>query len=168
MLYLGVLEPSPLGPLLVLADDDGVLRRLEFWGKQEPSLIGPELEAQGHEFRQDREAVGEAISQLNEYFDRKREVFNLRLEPEGTDFQRLIWSCLRHIPYGVCWSYGQVAQLSGNPKAVRAVGLANNKNPIPIIIPCHRVIGANGSLTGYGGGLDIKNHLLVHEGYLLL
>lgn len=168
MLYLGSLEPSPVGPLLILSDEKGVLRRIEFWGSQSPSNIGPELEAQGHQFGESRDAIAHVITQLNQYFAKEREEFELQLEPEGTDFQRLVWSCLREIPYGICRSYGQIAEAAGNPKAVRAVGSANNKNPIPIVIPCHRVIGSDGSMVGYGGGLEIKHQLLVHEGYLLI
>lgn len=168
MLFLGALEPSILGPLLVLSDKNGVLRRIEFWGRQAPSLVEPELEAQGHQYREDPEAVGHILIQLRQYFSREREEFDLKLDPEGTDFQRQVWSALTEIPYGTCWSYGRVAQAIGNPKSVRAVGSANNKNPIPIVIPCHRVIGADGSMVGYGGGLEIKHRLLVHEGYLLI
>jgi methylated-DNA-[protein]-cysteine S-methyltransferase len=105
----------------------------------------------------------EASKQLLEYLDGKREQFTVKLRPEGTDFQKKVWEVLKSIPYGTTVSYGEVAKAVGNPKACRAVGMANNKNPIMIMIPCHRVIGANGKLVGYGGGLEIKEWLLSLE-----
>jgi methylated-DNA-[protein]-cysteine S-methyltransferase len=102
----------------------------------------------------------EAIKQLNEYFDGKRSSFDLQLQPQGTEFQNKVWKALIEIPFGETRSYGEIAKIIGNEKASRAVGMANNKNPIPIIVPCHRVIGANGKLVGYAGGLDIKEMLL--------
>lgn len=101
-----------------------------------------------------------AEAQLIEYIEGKRKYFNLPIAPEGTDFQKRVWERLIQIPYGKTKSYGEIAAETGNPKASRAVGNANNKNPIAIIIPCHRVIGKNGKLTGYAGGLDIKKTLL--------
>ena len=103
-------------------------------------------------------------SQLNEYFNRKRKDFDLPLDQSGTDFQKQIWQGLITIPFGKSASYKDIANLANNPKAVRAVGAANGKNPISIIVPCHRVIGSNGKLTGYAGGLDRKKWLLSHEG----
>ena len=102
----------------------------------------------------------EAIKQLNEYLDGKRSCFDLPLEPKGTEFQKKVWNALKEIPCGETRSYGEIAKIIGNEKASRAVGMANNKNPIPIIVPCHRVIGANGKLVGYAGGIDIKEKLL--------
>lgn len=101
--------------------------------------------------------------QLNEYFTSKRTTFDLELAPEGTEFQLRVWTALQSIPFGETRSYGEVAKQIGEPKAVRAVGAANGRNPIPIIIPCHRVIGANGSMTGFGGGIDTKVRLLALE-----
>jgi methylated-DNA-[protein]-cysteine S-methyltransferase len=101
-----------------------------------------------------------AGKQLMEYFIGSRKIFELPLAPEGTDFQKMVWKALLTIPYGETNSYKEIAEKIGNPKACRAVGMANNKNPISIFIPCHRVIGANGKLVGYAGGLDIKEHLL--------
>lgn len=101
-----------------------------------------------------------AYLQLKEYFEGKRKVFDLPLAPEGTPFQKRVWQALLEIPYGQTVCYGEIAERTGNKKASRAVGMANNRNPIAIVIPCHRVIGKNGSLTGYGGGLDIKEKLL--------
>jgi methylated-DNA-[protein]-cysteine S-methyltransferase len=101
--------------------------------------------------------------QLREYFQGKRTAFDLRLHPKGTPFQKAIWKALLDIPYGQTRSYGDIAKAAGRPKAVRAVGLANGRNPLPIIVPCHRVIGANGRLVGYGGGLPVKQALLDRE-----
>lgn len=104
--------------------------------------------------------------QLQEYFDGKRQAFDLPLDQQGTDFQRSIWMQLMHIPFGRTVSYQDIASTINNPKAVRAVGAANGKNPVPIIVPCHRVIGSNGALTGYAGGLERKAWLLRHEARL--
>lgn len=102
----------------------------------------------------------EAARQLHDYLAGKRQLFELPLEPEGTEFQRNVWLALQEVPYGETRSYRQIAERIARPKACRAVGMANNRNPISIFIPCHRVIGANGKLVGYGGGLHIKEHLL--------
>jgi len=104
-----------------------------------------------------------AAKQLEEYFAGERREFDLPLDPQGTQFQRSVWNALLKIPYGETKSYMQIAKMVDNPKACRAVGMANNKNPIWIVIPCHRVIGADGSLTGYGGGLEMKQRLLELE-----
>ena len=109
-----------------------------------------------------------AIEQLNEYFEGKRTTFDLPLAPEGTKFQRQVWSTLRSIPFGSTISYSRLSEKLGNPKAIRAVGRANGQNPIPIIIPCHRVVGSNNELVGYAGGIERKRRLLQHEGALLL
>lgn len=104
--------------------------------------------------------IKETINQLEEYFQGKRKSFDLPFEPSGTEFQKSVWNELLRIPYGETCSYGEIAKRIGNPKASRAIGMANNRNPISIIIPCHRVIGASGKLVGYGGGIDIKEKLL--------
>lgn len=104
--------------------------------------------------------IKETINQLEEYFSGKRKSFDIPFEPKGTEFQKSVWNELLKIPYGETCSYGEIAKRIGNPKASRAIGMANNRNPISIIIPCHRVIGASGKLVGYGGGLDIKEILL--------
>lgn len=109
------------------------------------------------------EIIYEAKRQLAEYFNGKRQEFDLPLAPKGTPFQQAVWQALREIPYGETASYGEIAAKVGNPKASRAVGMANNRNPIAIIVPCHRVVGANGSLTGYAGGLGKKDFLLSLE-----
>jgi methylated-DNA-[protein]-cysteine S-methyltransferase len=108
-----------------------------------------------------------ARNQLAEYFAGNRTAFDLPLDASGSDFERQVWTLLRAIPYGATTSYGELARRLGDVKLSRAVGAANGKNPIPIIVPCHRVIGANGDLTGFGGGIDRKRWLLEHEGALL-
>lgn len=112
------------------------------------------------------ELIKKTFNQLEEYFCDQRTAFNIPLAPEGTAFQKKVWEALRQIPYGETKTYGQVAAAIGNPKACRAVGMANNRNPIGIIIPCHRVIGSNGKLVGYAGGINIKEQLLKIEGAL--
>jgi methylated-DNA-[protein]-cysteine S-methyltransferase len=112
--------------------------------------------------------IDEALRQLDAYFARSLRVFDLPLDLQGTAFQCLVWDRLRTIPYGQTVSYQDVADAIGKPRAVRAVGMANGKNPISIVVPCHRVIGSDGRLVGYGGGLWRKEWLLRHEGYLML
>ena len=109
---------------------------------------------------QETPLIKEACRQLSEYLKGERKTFDLPLNPKGTDFQKCVWRALCDIPYGETRTYKQIAEAIGNPKAVRAVGMANNRNPITIIVPCHRVIGANGKLVGYGGGLEMKEFLL--------
>ena len=110
--------------------------------------------------------IKKTVSQLEEYFKGKRQHFDVPLTYEGTAFQQSVWKSLQKIPYGETRSYKEIATMAGNPKACRAAGMANNRNPIVIIIPCHRVIGADGSLTGYGGGLEKKRYLLELENRL--
>ena len=112
----------------------------------------------------ERTLLDEAFRQLEAYLDGRLTVISLPVAPAGTPFQRRVWAVLQTIPYGETRSYGQVAAAVGNPKATRAVGMANNRNPIAIVIPCHRVIGADGTLVGYGGGLELKRRLLELEG----
>lgn len=146
---------SPIGPLLLVADDRG-LRSIEFVNGRRPVQADPE-------WNDNPEPLGETIHQLRAYFAGKLEAFDLPLAPAGTPFQLTVWKRLCEIPYGETISYGELARRIGNPNASRAVGLANGSNPIPIVIPCHRVIGSNGKLTGYGGGLPIKEKLLALE-----
>ena len=113
--------------------------------------------------QKDTPLISSAKRQLDEYFQGKRKSFDLPLAPSGTQFQQKVWNALCTIPYGETRSYKEIAAQIQNPKGCRAVGMANNRNPIMIIIPCHRVIGSNGSLVGYAGGLDIKQWLLAHE-----
>jgi methylated-DNA-[protein]-cysteine S-methyltransferase len=147
---------SPVGPLLLAGDELG-LRRVSF----ENSRRSIPLE---RDWKRDSGPFAEVISQLQAYFDRQLKDFDLPLSLEGTEFQLCVWRSLRTIPYGETISYAQLAKRIGKTNAVRAVGLANGSNPIPIIIPCHRVVGSNGSLTGFGGGLPIKKKLLALEG----
>ena len=109
-------------------------------------------------------AHADVVRQLDEYFEGRRRVFDLPLDPCGSSFQKVVWSNVARIPFGRIASYSEIAHLVGRPGASRAVGAANGSNPIPLVIPCHRVVGADGSLTGYGGGLPAKRWLLVHEG----
>lgn len=146
---------SPIGKLQIIADDDAVLEvRFE-------SKIA--VEEQSGSRVAENEILRAAKSQLAAYFNGELTEFNLPLRPVGTDFQRKVWQQLTRIPFGTTTSYGAIAALIGSPLASRAVGAANGKNPIPIVIPCHRVIGQNGSLTGFGGGLPIKQKLLEVE-----
>jgi methylated-DNA-[protein]-cysteine S-methyltransferase len=142
---------SPVGPLTLVGDGAG-LRQLLF-GHHKPQA----------EWRPDGKPLAEAACQLRAYFGGELKEFALTLAPEGTAFQLAVWRQLSQIPYGETISYGELARRVGNPKASRAVGLANGSNPIAIIVPCHRVIGSNGKLTGYGGGLPIKEQLLALE-----
>lgn len=145
---------TPVGRLL-LAREERDLRLINF---QRSRL--PRPDPRWHE---SPDAFDDVVSQLTEYFAGQRQRFELPLAPEGTPFQQRVWRELQDIPYGVTISYGQLAARIGQPTASRAVGLANGSNPLAIVIPCHRVIGANGTLTGYGGGLPIKERLLALE-----
>ena len=146
---------SPLGPLLLAANDRG-LCLLSFAASKRAILPQPD-------WTQDKAPFEEAILQLQAYFHGELKEFDLPLNLEGSTFQLRVWQSLRAIPFGETISYGELAQRIGQPKAARAVGLANSLNPIPIIVPCHRVIGSNGNLTGYGGGIRIKEKLLSFE-----
>ena len=146
---------SPLGNMLLAADERG-LRLISFASGKRP-------ERPQSDWQQNRAPFVETIRQLRSYFEGELENFDLPLSLEGTEFQLRVWRSLCDIPYGRTISYGQLACRVGNPKGARAVGLANGSNPIPIIVPCHRVIGTNGSLVGYGGGLSIKKALLFLE-----
>lgn len=142
-----------IGTLILTVDQDAVIR-LDLPGEQSPSIQS--------DFRTALQA--EAEKELQEYFRGVRKSFQLPLNPAGTPFQRKVWQELCRIPYGETATYGAIAARIGNPKAVRAVGQANHRNPIPILIPCHRVVAANGRLGGYGGGTDLKIKLLKLEG----
>ncbi|WP_305778086.1 methylated-DNA--[protein]-cysteine S-methyltransferase [Jatrophihabitans sp. GAS493] len=150
--------PSPVGPLLVKRDRIGITGLYFSTGRHPEWVSSTDADA-----TVDDGAFDDVRAQLEEYFAGRRTRFELELNPAGTDFQRRVWLALREIPYGKTKTYGEQAEAIGSPKAVRAVGLANGRNPISIIVPCHRVIGANGSLTGFGGGLEAKRWLLDHE-----
>ena len=142
---------SPIGEIL-LTGEGGALTRLYM----APFALDPV-------WRRDDAALAEPARQLAEYFAGERTEFEFELAPHGTEFQRRVWGLLLEIPYGETRTYGSLANELGNPRRVRAVGLANGRNPISIVVPCHRVIGADGSLVGYGGGLERKRALLAHE-----
>jgi methylated-DNA-[protein]-cysteine S-methyltransferase len=147
---------SPVGPLRLIARDDGALTHLLFVDDRLPALPPAGLRA-------DRAPFEDVIGQLEAYFAGARPAFDVPLAPAGTPFQRDAWMALRDIPYGHTRSYSEQAAALGRPRAIRAVGAANGRNPIAIVVPCHRVVGSRGSLTGYGGGLDRKRWLLAHE-----
>jgi methylated-DNA-[protein]-cysteine S-methyltransferase len=141
---------------LLLAGEDDALSLLYFQD-------GPHPLEPAADWLRDASAFTEAVEQLQEYFAGKRQRFSLQLAPEGTPFQLRVWQELRNIPYGETISYGELARRIGKPNASRAVGTANGRNPLSIVVPCHRVIGANGTLTGFGGGLENKRTLLALE-----
>ena len=147
--------PSPIGTLLLVGDSTGLLH-IDLPEARRPI-------ARSADWRRDEAAFADARAQFDAYFAGTRQEFDLPLSPRGTDFQRRVWSALRAIGYGETISYAELARRVGNPRASRAVGLANGANPLSIVVPCHRVIGANGSLTGYGGGLAAKQWLLALE-----
>ena len=141
---------TPVGKLCI-GEEDGVIVRTT-WSKIPTEYILKETKL-----------ILQCKMQLDEYFRGERKTFDLPLAPKGTDFQKKVWNALQEIPYGETRTYGEIAAAVGNPKAARAVGMANNKNPIGIIIPCHRVVGADGKLVGYAGGMDKKEWLLQLE-----
>lgn len=145
---------SPVGLLKIEINEYGICA-LHFLREVEPGFCDITVPGQP--------LLKQAVQELEEYFHSSRREFTLPLVPQGTPFQLSVWQALQTIPYGTTCSYGEIAAAIGNPKACRAVGMANNKNPLPILIPCHRVIGANGKLVGYGAGLDIKKQLLALE-----
>lgn len=153
---------SPLGPLLAGLDRSGRLLRLDLPKGRDAAGL---LEAAGSPRR--RDAAGRHVRRvLDDYFAGKVREFHLETAPEGTPFQRKVWAALETIPYGSTWTYAELAERVGCPGGARAVGSANGRNPVAIVIPCHRVIGADGTLTGYGGGLPAKQFLLDLEGAL--
>jgi len=143
----------PLGELKILVDTSGRLRRIDFPGHHEPSPGAHEQAS----------ACGHVTQQLAEYFAGERMQFQLELALHGTPFQLAAWGALQQIPFGTTASYQQQAERIGKPRAVRAIGAANGRNPLPIVVPCHRVIGKDGTLVGFGGGLPKKQWLLQHE-----
>jgi len=149
---------SPVGALTLVASDTGLVAIL--WEDDDPLRVRlePLNDAPGHPI------LEQAATQLTDYFARRRQSFDLPLDFRGTDFQKGVWAALLAIPFGETCSYAQIAQAIGRPGASRAVGAANGRNPISIVVPCHRVIGANGALTGFAGGLEAKAYLLRLEG----
>jgi methylated-DNA-[protein]-cysteine S-methyltransferase len=151
-MYYDFFETGLIGTLTLVGDEQG-LRHIDFQKEKYPLTIQDHWERKPGFFKPVK-------AQLGAYFKGDLQQFDLALAPEGTPFQLKVWRALRAIPYGELASYKDIAVAVGNPKAVRAVGGANGKNPIPIIVPCHRVIGSDGSLTGFGGGLEIKQRLI--------
>ncbi len=149
MKYAAIVD-TPIG-LLTLVDEGGALVEVRFGQRCDDSKLSQ------------TPLLQQAARELKEYFEGQRKAFTVPLQPRGTPFQQKCWAALLQIPYGETRTYGQQAAMIGNPKACRAVGMGNNRNPLPIFIPCHRVVGANGSLTGYAGGLNIKEKLLQIE-----
>jgi methylated-DNA-[protein]-cysteine S-methyltransferase len=160
--YLGMVE-SPAGPLAFAVDEAGALLRTQFVNGHYPRSIEQELERAGYQVARERQRTAQWGAQLLEYAQGARQAFDGPLALIGTEWQRRVWLALIDIPYGETRSYGALAAQLGRPQAARAVGHANGSNPLPLVVPCHRLIGANGALTGYGGGLDIKARLLAHE-----
>lgn len=162
---------SPVGLLLFAATDYG-LCHLSFQGSQIRERVLEDLKrwlsrwiTRPIHLTKDEQRIRPYMQQVEDYFSKKRTTFDLPLDLYGTSFQKKVWNQLQKIPYGEVCSYKQLAKSIGNPRAVRAVGGANRQNPIAIVLPCHRVIGKDGSLVGYGGGLNRKRYLLIHEGW---
>lgn len=153
-MYYHIIE-SPLGPLLLAGDESG-LKFLNIQKGKKPLRVQEAWEENRNFFK-------DISGQLEAYFAGKLKAFDVKMAPEGSEFQKSVWVALSKIPCGETRTYGQIAKSIGNPKASRAVGLANSRNPIAIIVPCHRVIGADGKLTGYAAGLDVKEFLLKLE-----
>lgn len=149
---------TPVGRLTLIASDKGLAAIL--WENDKPSRVHATADIENNE----HPVLLETEKQLNEYFNGQRQVFSVALDPIGTNFQKEVWNALAGIPHGQTRSYSQIAHQLGNPKAVRAVGAANGRNPVSIILPCHRVIGTSGALTGFAGGLETKARLLALEG----
>lgn len=149
---------SPVGRLRLVATDQGLSRLL--FDRHAGEDSGSE---NGHTESDEHPVLATAAAQLSEYFAGQRREFDIPLDLAGTEFQRAAWTALAGVPYGETRSYRQQAEAIGRPKAVRAIGAANGRNPVPIVLPCHRIVGSDGSLTGYGGGLSIKEYLLNHE-----
>lgn len=168
------LYQSPVGTLRIVADESSITEIRYESGNIQDSIKSDSTDTSdrtGRHFgliEEKTPLIAETIHQLDEYFAGTRKQFNLPLAPEGTEFQKRTWTALQDIPYGATCSYKDIAESIGCGKGCRAVGLANNRNPIVIVIPCHRVIGSNGKLVGYGGGLQVKEQLLRLEGVLLL
>jgi O-6-methylguanine DNA methyltransferase len=160
--YLDTVD-SPAGPLAFAVDEAGALLRSQFVDGHYLISIEQELERAGYHLAQERRRTAQAREQLLDYHHGDRRVFDLPLALVGTEWQRRIWLALTYIPFGETRSYGELAAQLDRPHAARAVGRANATNPLPLVVPCHRLIGANGALTGFGGGLDLKARLLAHE-----
>jgi methylated-DNA-[protein]-cysteine S-methyltransferase len=156
--YVYKTVPTPVGRLKLIASDDGLAAIL--WENDPPGRVRLDVAGEAP----DHPVLNEAERQLADYFAGRRKAFDLKIDFAGTDFQKKVWAALLTIPFGETRTYSDIARQIGAPKAVRAVGAANGRNPISIIAPCHRVLGSNGALTGFAGGLEAKAHLLKFEG----
>jgi O-6-methylguanine DNA methyltransferase len=158
---------TPVGPVWIATTDTGICTVGVGAGQPDEFFAWLSRHAGPKPPREDPGTLALALTQLREYFSRVRHAFDLPLDIRGTPFQKAVWAQVASIPYGATATYGEIAHRIGRPGAARAVGAANGANPLPILIPCHRVIGADGSLTGYGGGLEVKAALLRLEGALV-
>jgi methylated-DNA-[protein]-cysteine S-methyltransferase len=154
---------SPAGPFVFATDAQGVLIRSSFLEGEYALSIEQELERDGHQIDADHAITEKIRRQIDEYTNGDRVAFEIDVKMAGTEWQQRVWRELMNIPFGELRTYGEVASVVCTPRAARAVGRANATNPIPLVVPCHRVVGANGSLTGFGGGLHLKTRLLEHE-----
>jgi methylated-DNA-[protein]-cysteine S-methyltransferase len=154
-MFFTYLDGTPVGRLMIAGNEDG-LRHVSF----AKSHFSAPVTTPDEDWEPNKKPFKEAVKQLNAYFSGKLQSFDLPLLPEGTEFQQKVWNALRRVKFGTTASYGSIAAQIGNPAASRAVGMANGRNPISIIVPCHRIIGSNGKLVGYGGGLSHKQTLL--------
>jgi methylated-DNA-[protein]-cysteine S-methyltransferase len=164
--YLDTIDAAP-GPCTFAVNDAGALLRLQFLDGNYERTVEEEMKRAGFSCSQDAGRSAQARTELLEYCAGTRRTFDVPLVLSGTEWQNTVWRELTRIPFGETRTYGQIAATLGRPAAARAMGRANATNPLPLVVPCHRVIGADGSLTGYGGGLHLKVRLLAHEGVVL-
>ena len=164
--YLATCD-SPAGPLHITVDGAGRVTGAWFGINATARQVTAYVRSRGQELVPDSGQASHATTQIQEYANHQRTSFDLELDMRGSAWELAVWQALREIPYGETRSYGQIATLLGDPGTARAVGWANAANPIPVIVPCHRVIGADRSMTGFGGGIDTKVRLLTHEGAML-
>jgi methylated-DNA-[protein]-cysteine S-methyltransferase len=160
--YTGVID-SPAGPLAFAVDEDGSLMRLHFVQSDYGPVMERDLEDEGYAVEADETKIADVRRELSEYADGKRKTFDVPLAFSGSEWQKAVWTELTRIPFGETRSYGEVADALGRPGAARAVGSANARNVLPVVVPCHRVIAADGTLGGFNGGLHLKERLLEHE-----
>ena len=164
--YVETVE-SPAGPLAVAVDEEGALLWLQFAEGDYEFTVEGELEEEGYRVEEDPRRTARAREELLEYHAGDRQEFGLPVVFRGTEWQKAVWRALTRIPYGETRTYGEIAAMVGRPRSSRAVGRANATNKLPLVVPCHRVIGANGSLTGFAGGTHLKVRLLEHEARVL-
>ena len=164
--YLDTIDAAP-GPFTFAVDEEGALLRLQFLDGRYERTVEEEMVRAGFTCSTDLGISAQARSELLEYCAGTRRIFDVPLVLSGTEWQNTVWRELTRVPFGETRTYGQIAAQLGRPAAARAMGRANATNPLPLVVPCHRIIGADGSLTGYGGGLHLKVRLLAHEGIVL-